>query len=40
MMNTPTLLGLSGSLRKASTNRKLLREAVRLFGPCSYVEGD
>ena len=40
MMSTPTLLGLSGSLRKASTNRMLLREAVRLFGPCSYVEGD
>ncbi len=35
-----TLLGLSGSLRKAATNRKLLREAARLFGPCTYVEAD
>ncbi|WP_299722380.1 NADPH-dependent FMN reductase [uncultured Tateyamaria sp.] len=39
MMMT-TLLGLSGSLRKAATNRKLLREAARLFGPCTYVEAD
>jgi len=39
-MTTPTLLGLSGSLRTASTNRKLLREAARLFGECSYVEAD
>lgn len=39
-MSTPTLLGISGSLRKGSTNRKLLREAARLFGECSYVEAD
>lgn len=34
------LLGICGALRKASTNRKLLREAARLFGDCDYVEGD
>lgn len=34
------LLGLSGSLRKDATNRLLIREAARLFGPESYVEGD
>ena len=39
-MSTPTLLGISGSLRTGATNRKLLREAARLFGPCSYVEAD
>ncbi|MFL4469729.1 NADPH-dependent FMN reductase [Tateyamaria armeniaca] len=39
-MTTPTLLGISGSLRKGSSNRKLLREAARLFGPCTYVEAD
>lgn len=39
-MSTPVLLGLSGSLRKEATNRKLLREAARLFGPCDYVEAD
>lgn len=37
---TTTLLGLSGSLRAEATNRKLLREAARLFGDCSYIEGD
>ena len=40
MMSTPTLLGISGSLRAGATNRKLLREAARLFGPCTYVEAD
>ena len=39
-MTTPTLLGISGALRAGSTNRKLLREAARLFGECSYVEAD
>ncbi|MEL7211515.1 MAG: NAD(P)H-dependent oxidoreductase [Pseudomonadota bacterium] len=34
------LLGLSGSLRKEATNRKLLMEAQRLFAPESYVEAD
>lgn len=39
-MSQPTLLGLSGSLRKDATNRKLLREAARLFDPVSYAEAD
>ena len=37
---TTTLLGISGALRAGSTNRKLLREAVRLYGDCTYVEAD
>lgn len=39
-MTTPTLLGISGSMRKASTNTRLVREAARLFGDCTYVEAD
>lgn len=39
-MTDLTLLGLSGALRGASTNRKLLREAARLFGPSTYTEAD
>jgi len=39
-MATLTLLGISGSLRAGATNRKLLREAARLFGDCTYVEAD
>ena len=39
-MTRPTLLGMSGSLRTQSTNRKLLREAARLFGDADYVEAD
>lgn len=39
-MSAPVLLGLSGSLRRAATNRKLLQEAARLFGDCRYVEAD
>lgn len=39
-MTTPTLLGISGSLRAEATNRKLIREAARLFGDCTYVEAD
>lgn len=39
-MSTPTLLGISGSLRKESTNTKLLRQAAHLFGDCTYVEAD
>ncbi len=34
------LLGICGALRAGSTNRKLLLEAARLFGPCDYSEGD
>ena len=39
-MTTPTLLGISGSLRAEATNRKLLREGARLFGECTYIEAD
>lgn len=35
-----TLLGLSGALRKASTNTRLLREAARLFGDCEFRLAD
>ena len=35
-----TLLGLCGSLRAASFNRKLMLEAARLFAADSFVEGD
>lgn len=34
------LVGLCGSLRKASTNRLLMLEAVRRFGDAEFVEGD
>jgi len=37
---TLELLGLSGSLRRASCNRKLLDEAARLFGDCDFAVGD
>ena len=39
-MSDPILLGLSGSLRKGATNRKLLREAARLFEPGTFIEAD
>lgn len=39
-MSTFTLLGISGSLRQESCNRRLLREAVRAFGAAEYVEAD
>lgn len=39
-MSTPKLLGISGSLRDASTNTMLLHEAVRLFGEASYTQAD
>ena len=39
-MSTPKILGISGSLRAQATNRKLLREAARLFGDCAYSEAD
>jgi chromate reductase len=35
-----TLLGLCGSLRAGSMNRKLMREGARLFAPDRFVEGD
>ena len=34
------LLGISGSLREASLNRRLIREAARLGGFDDYVEAD
>lgn len=37
---TLKLLGLSGALRAASTNTKLLHEAVRLFGPCDFTQAN
>jgi chromate reductase len=39
-MSNTILLGLSGSLRKASHNRQLIREAARLFQPDRFIEGD
>ncbi len=39
-MTELNLLILSGSLRKEATNRKLAREAARLFGAADVVEGD
>ena len=39
-MSDPVLLGLSGALRGGSTNTMLLREAARLFGPATFVEGN
>ena len=39
-MGTYSLLGISGSLRAEATNRKLIREAARLFDPARYVEAD
>ncbi len=35
-----TLLGICGALRAASTNRLLLAEAARAFGPARFVEGN
>lgn len=34
------LLGISGSLRKASFNTRLMREAARIFAPSAFVEAD
>lgn len=34
------LLGISGSLRRASYNTALMREAMRLFGPAEQTEAD
>lgn len=39
-MSTLTLLTISGSLRREATNRRLLAEAVRLFGPAEVINAD
>ena len=39
-MTEPVLLGLCGSLRRGATNRLLIREAARLFGPAHFAEAD
>jgi len=39
-MNDFSLLGISGSLRAEATNRKLIREAARLFDPTDFVEAN
>lgn len=39
-MSTHRLLGICGALRAGSTNRKLLAEAARLYGPVDYHEAD
>lgn len=39
-MESPTLLGICGALRAASTNRMLMHEAARLFGPARFDVGD
>lgn len=36
----PALLGIAGALRAGSTNRMLLAEAIRAFGPARAVTGD
>lgn len=36
----PRLLGISGSLRRASRNTALVAEAVRAFGPCRFEMAD
>jgi len=35
-----TLLGISGSLRKASTNTLLMRNAAAIFSADTFIEGD
>ena len=35
-----TLLGISGSLRKASTNTLLMRNAAAIFNADTFIEGD
>ena len=38
--NSLTLVGLCGSLRAGSFNRKLMLEAAALFGPASFIDAD
>jgi chromate reductase len=39
-MTAPRLFGISGALRRASTNTLLVHEAARLFGPCDLQMAD
>lgn len=39
-MSDIDLLGISGSLRDGSFNRKLMREAARIYGAENFVEAD
>ena len=39
-MGERMLLGISGSLRAASVNRRLVREAARLYAPDRFIEAD
>lgn len=39
-MTDMKLVGLCGSLRSESTNRKLMQEAARLFGPATFSDID
>lgn len=39
-MSSLTLLGICGSLRKGSWNRKLMLEAARLFDPATFLDAD
>ncbi len=39
-MTRPRLLAISGALRRESTNTRLLREALRLFGDCDAEFAD
>ena len=39
-MSNHKLVGLCGSLRKSSVNRKLMLEAVRLYGPADFIDAD
>jgi chromate reductase len=39
-MSDHTLLGICGSLRAGSFNRKLMLEAARLYAPATFIDGN
>jgi len=39
-MSSGRLVGICGSLRKASVNRMLMLEAARAFDPAEFIDGD